>query len=194
MPEKQTHQIAITALRSAAPTSGGFGPDRCGRVPCLAMAASSVRTSSTKTSISANAAHGPGDVLAGRTAVPIVCGASVLLTTNARWLVVLPGVTFNPTPSCNHASTGWLVLATSRHLEANACLALFVPPPDRTVDGQPIADRPDPREQGWAVQPCLSRRRRVCSPFAWRCSSAARCRRSPAPHIHSPREEARAGA
>src|SRR5271166_4474090 len=111
MPEKQTHQIAITALRSAAPTSGGFGPDRCGRVPCLAMAASSVRTSSTKTSISANAAHGPGDVLAGRTAVPIVCGASVLLTTNARWLVPLPGVTFNPTPSCNHASTGWLVLA-----------------------------------------------------------------------------------
>src|SRR5271166_1952943 len=74
MPQKQTHRIAITALHSAAPTRGGFGPDRCGRVPCLAMAVSSVRTASTKTSISANASHGPGDVLAGRTAVPIVCG------------------------------------------------------------------------------------------------------------------------
>src|SRR5271165_3369643 len=74
MPQKQTHRIAITALRSAAPARGGFGPDRCGRVPCLAMAAGSVRTASTKTSISANASHGPGDVLAGRTAVPIVCG------------------------------------------------------------------------------------------------------------------------
>src|SRR5271165_5107827 len=74
MPQKQTHQIAITALRSAAPASGGLGPDRCGRVPSLAMAASSFRTSSTNTSTSANASHGPGDVLAGRTAVPIVCG------------------------------------------------------------------------------------------------------------------------
>jgi hypothetical protein len=27
MPQKQTHQIAMTALRSAAPASGGFGPD-----------------------------------------------------------------------------------------------------------------------------------------------------------------------
>src|SRR5208283_3827125 len=74
MPQKQTHQIAITALRSAAPASGGLGPDRCGRVPSLAMAASSFRTSSTNTSISPNASHGPGDVLAGRTAVPILCG------------------------------------------------------------------------------------------------------------------------
>src|ERR1700722_3213684 len=72
--QKQTHQIAITALGSAAPASGGFGPDRCGRVPSFAMAASSCGTSSTKTSTSANASHGPGDVLAGRTAVPIVCG------------------------------------------------------------------------------------------------------------------------
>jgi hypothetical protein len=36
MPQKQTHQIAITALRSAAPASGGFGPDRIGRVPSAA--------------------------------------------------------------------------------------------------------------------------------------------------------------
>jgi hypothetical protein len=33
IPQKQTHQIAITALRSAAPASGGLGPERCGRVP-----------------------------------------------------------------------------------------------------------------------------------------------------------------
>jgi hypothetical protein len=31
MPQKPTHQIAITALRSAAPASGGLGPERCGR-------------------------------------------------------------------------------------------------------------------------------------------------------------------
>jgi hypothetical protein len=39
----------------------------------------------------------------------------VLLTTIARWLVVLPGATFNPTRGCNHASTGWLVLTTNKH-------------------------------------------------------------------------------
>jgi hypothetical protein len=35
MPQKQTHQIAFTALRSAAPVSGGFGPERVGRLPSL---------------------------------------------------------------------------------------------------------------------------------------------------------------
>jgi len=35
---------------------------------------SEARTSSTKTSTSAAASHGPGGILAGRTAVPIVCG------------------------------------------------------------------------------------------------------------------------
>src|ERR1700761_3523086 len=74
MPQKQTHQIAITALRSAAPASGGFGPDRCCRVPSLAIAVSSANTWSTKPSTSANASQGPGDVFAGRTAVPILCG------------------------------------------------------------------------------------------------------------------------
>jgi hypothetical protein len=74
MPQKQTHQIAITALRSAASASGGFGPDRIGRVPSAAMTASSASTSSTKASTSANASHGPVDVCAGRTAVPIVAG------------------------------------------------------------------------------------------------------------------------
>ncbi|MEA2744431.1 MAG: hypothetical protein QOG25_2802 [Acetobacteraceae bacterium] len=74
MPQKQTHQIAITALRNAAPASGGFGPDLCDRVPSLAIAVSSASTSSTKPSTSANASQGPGDVFAGRTAVPILCG------------------------------------------------------------------------------------------------------------------------
>jgi hypothetical protein len=74
MPQKQTHQIAITALRSAAPASDGLGPDRCGRVPSLAMTATFARTTSTKASTSANASHGPGDVVAGRTAVPILGG------------------------------------------------------------------------------------------------------------------------
>ena len=33
MPQKQTHQIAMMALRSAAPVNGGFGPERVDRVP-----------------------------------------------------------------------------------------------------------------------------------------------------------------
>src|ERR1700733_1429014 len=74
IPQKPAHQIAITALRSAAPASGGLGPDRCGRVPSFAIAVSSASTSSTKASTSANASHGPGDVFAGRTAVPILGG------------------------------------------------------------------------------------------------------------------------
>src|SRR5271157_4462047 len=72
IPQKQTHQIAMTALRSAAPANGGLGPDRIGRAPSLAMAANSASTSSTNTSTSANASHGPGDVFAGRTAVPML--------------------------------------------------------------------------------------------------------------------------
>jgi hypothetical protein len=44
MPQKQTHQIAMIALRSAAPASAGFGPDRVGFVPSAAMVASSART------------------------------------------------------------------------------------------------------------------------------------------------------
>ena len=74
MPQKQTHQVAITALRSLAPVSGGLGPGRCGRAPSLTIAVSSASTASTNVSTSANASHGPGDVLAGRTAVPIVSG------------------------------------------------------------------------------------------------------------------------
>jgi hypothetical protein len=71
MPQKQTHQIAMTALHGVAPISGGFGPDRIGRRPSFALASSSASTSSTKASTSANASHGPGDVLGGRTAAPM---------------------------------------------------------------------------------------------------------------------------
>src|SRR3954465_12067330 len=72
IPQKQTHQIAITALRSAAPASGGLGPERVGRLPSSALALGSASTSRTKVSTAANASHGPGEVFAGRTAVPIV--------------------------------------------------------------------------------------------------------------------------
>src|SRR4051795_8550451 len=78
IPQKQTHQIAITALRSAAPARGGLGPERVGRLPSFAMALSSASTSSTKASTSANASHGPGDVFAGRTAVPILYGLDAI--------------------------------------------------------------------------------------------------------------------
>src|SRR4051812_47249249 len=36
MPQKHTHQIAMIALRSGAPTNGGFGPERVDRVPAMA--------------------------------------------------------------------------------------------------------------------------------------------------------------
>src|SRR4051812_47179742 len=74
-PQNPTHQIAMIALRSAAPLRGGFGPDRVGCVPSAAMAVSSVSTSSTKASMSLNASHEAGEVLAVLTAVPI-CGWS----------------------------------------------------------------------------------------------------------------------
>ena len=74
-PQKQTHQIAMIALRSAAPVNGGFGPERVRRVPSAAMAASSVSTASTKASTSRKASHEAGEVLAGLKAVPI-CGWS----------------------------------------------------------------------------------------------------------------------
>ena len=75
MPQKQTHQIAMIALRSAAPVKDGFGPERVRRVPSAAMAASSVSTASTKASTSLKASHEAGEVLAGLKAVPI-CGGS----------------------------------------------------------------------------------------------------------------------
>jgi hypothetical protein len=71
MPQKQRHQIAMIALRRAAPVSAGFGPDRVGFVPSIA--ASSVSTSSTKASTSLKASQDAGDVLAVLTAVPISC-------------------------------------------------------------------------------------------------------------------------
>src|SRR3954447_27030641 len=73
MPQKQTHQIAMIALRRAAPANGGFGPRRVGFVP--AMAASSASTASTKASTSAKASHEAREVLAGLKAVPICCGS-----------------------------------------------------------------------------------------------------------------------
>jgi hypothetical protein len=71
MPQKQTHQIAMMALRSAAPISGGFGPEWVDRVPSAAVAASSASTASTKASTSAKASHEPAEVQAGLKAVPI---------------------------------------------------------------------------------------------------------------------------
>src|SRR3954471_6253990 len=73
MPQKQTHQIAMIALRRAAPANGGFGPRRVGFVP--AMAVSSASTASTKASTSLKASHEAREVLAGVKAVPI-CGWS----------------------------------------------------------------------------------------------------------------------
>src|SRR5919112_3557634 len=73
MPQKQTHQIAMIALRSAAPVNGDLGPERVDRVPSAAVAASSASTASTKASTSANASHEAREVLAGLKAVPI-CG------------------------------------------------------------------------------------------------------------------------
>src|SRR3954465_11729680 len=78
MPQKQTHQIAITALRSVAPASGGLGPERVGRLPSFAMALSSASTSSTKASTSADAPPGAGVVFACRTAVPILYGLDAI--------------------------------------------------------------------------------------------------------------------
>ena len=72
---EQTHQIAMIALRSAAPVNGDLGPERVDRVPSAAMAANSASTASTKASTSANASHEAGEVLAGLKAVPI-CGWS----------------------------------------------------------------------------------------------------------------------
>jgi hypothetical protein len=73
MPQKHIHQIAMMALRSAAPINGGFGPERVDRVPSTAMAASSASTASMKASTSENAFHKAGDVLAGVKAVPVCC-------------------------------------------------------------------------------------------------------------------------
>ena len=73
MPQKQTHQIAMIALRCAVPVNGGFGPERADRVPSTAMATSSTSTASTKASTSENASHEAGDVLASVKAVPICC-------------------------------------------------------------------------------------------------------------------------
>src|SRR3954469_19449430 len=73
MPQKQTHQIAMIALRSAAPTNGGFGLRRVGFVP--AMVVSSAITASTKASTSLKASHEAREVLAGLKAVPICCGS-----------------------------------------------------------------------------------------------------------------------
>src|SRR5918996_6360575 len=75
MLQNATHQIAMIALRSAAPVNGGFGPERVGRVPSAAMAANSANTASTKASTSAKASHEAGDVLAGVKAVLIGCGS-----------------------------------------------------------------------------------------------------------------------
>src|SRR4051794_30441388 len=75
MPQNATHQIAMIALRSAAPVNDGLGPERVDRVPSAAIAASSASTASTKASTSLNASHEAEEVLAGLKAVPI-CGWS----------------------------------------------------------------------------------------------------------------------
>jgi hypothetical protein len=71
MPQKHRHQIAMIALRSAAPVSEGFGPERVGFVPSASIAASSAKTSSTKASTSAKASQDAEEVFAVLTAVPI---------------------------------------------------------------------------------------------------------------------------
>src|SRR3954447_16785559 len=70
MPQNVTHQIAMIALRSAAPVNGGLGPERVDRVPSAAIAARSASTASTKASTSLKASHEAGEVLAGLKAVP----------------------------------------------------------------------------------------------------------------------------
>jgi hypothetical protein len=62
MPQKHRHQIAMIALRNAAPVSVGFVPS---------IAPSSARTSSTKASTSAKASQDADEVFAVLTAVPI---------------------------------------------------------------------------------------------------------------------------
>src|SRR5690349_21616401 len=93
MPQKPTHQIAITVLRSSAPASAGLGPGRVGRVPSAAMAASSTRTSSMKAPVSENASQGAGAVFAGRVAVPICLEIRWLLTRVADIPPLPPDVT-----------------------------------------------------------------------------------------------------
>jgi hypothetical protein len=61
----------MIALRSAAPVSDGFGPERVGFVPSASIAASSARTSSTKASTSLKASQDADEVFAVLTAVPI---------------------------------------------------------------------------------------------------------------------------
>src|SRR3954471_2918107 len=102
MPQNATHQIAIVALRSAAPANGGFGPVRVGRVPSAAMAASSASTSSTKASMSRKASHEAGEVLAVLTAVPIYCWSDGCCD----------GRRHNPSPS--HASAPIYLKVASR--------------------------------------------------------------------------------
>ena len=72
MPQKQRHQIAMIALRSAAPVSAGFGPDRVGFVPCLHRR--EFRQHLVHEGIDVGkASQDAGDVLAVLTAVPISC-------------------------------------------------------------------------------------------------------------------------
>jgi hypothetical protein len=66
-------QIAMIALRSAAPVNGGLDPERVDPVPSAAMAASSASTASTEASTSENASHEAGEVLVRVKAVPICC-------------------------------------------------------------------------------------------------------------------------
>jgi hypothetical protein len=71
MPQKQMHQIAMTAWRSAAPASGGFGPDRIGRLPSFAMALVGRHYVDNGLNIGKGIPRA-GEVLAGRTAVPML--------------------------------------------------------------------------------------------------------------------------
>jgi hypothetical protein len=71
MPQKATHQIAMTALRKSAPASGSFGARPLRRGRAAAIAARSARTASTKASTSVNASHGAGVVVAERIVVPM---------------------------------------------------------------------------------------------------------------------------
>src|SRR5687768_893079 len=114
MPQKHTHQIAMMALRSAAPVNGGFGPERVGRVPSATMAASSASTASTKASTSENASHEAGDVLAGLKAVPICCGSSGCWRWPQTYPDALPSVSPYSPQSSIAVSTGWHAPSANR--------------------------------------------------------------------------------
>jgi hypothetical protein len=111
MPQKQTHQIAMIALRSATPINGDLGPERVDRVPSSAVAASSASTASTKASTSENASHEAGEVLAGLKAVPICCWSDGCWRRPQTYPADLPLVSL-------HSPQSSIPISASRHVSS----------------------------------------------------------------------------